>query len=184
MARIRDGDERALATLYDRHGRFVYSLAHAIVSGDADAEEVTEDVFVMIWTAPDRFDPGRGTLKAWLATLARTRALDRVRSGKRRQAAHERAAVLSEEGMAVGLADTGPADERVFRSEVRTSLERALTALNDDQRRALELAYFGGLTQSEIAATLGEPLGTVKTRLRDGMAKLRESWSARRGAER
>jgi RNA polymerase sigma-70 factor (ECF subfamily) len=138
----------------------------------------------MIWTAPDRFDPARGALKAWLATVARTRALDRVRSGKRRQAAHERAAVLSEEGTAVGLADTEPADERVFRSDVRASLERALTALNDDQRRAVELAYFGGLTQSEIAATLGEPLGTVKTRLRDGMAKLRESWSARRGAER
>jgi RNA polymerase sigma-70 factor (ECF subfamily) len=184
MARVRDGDERALATLYDRHGRLVYSLARAIVPGDADAEEVTEDVFVALWTAPERFDASRGSLRGWIATMARTRSLDRVRSSKRRQMAHERAAVLSDEGTAVALAESESAEERVLLADVRTSLDRALSVLNDDQRRAVELAYFQGLSQSEIAAALGEPLGTVKTRLRDGMSKLRASLSAPQGAPR
>jgi RNA polymerase sigma-70 factor (ECF subfamily) len=121
-------------------------------------------------------------LRGWLATIARSRALDRVRSGKRRQAAHERAAVLSEEGAAVGMSASEPADEGVLRVDARASLERALAMLSAEQRRALELAYFGGLSQSEIAAELGEPLGTVKTRLRDGMGKLRERFGVSRGS--
>jgi RNA polymerase sigma-70 factor (ECF subfamily) len=184
MALIRDGDERALATLYDRHGPLVYGLARAIVSADADAEEVTEDVFVTLWTTPERFDPRRGSLRGWIATIARTRSLDRLRSSKRRQMAHERAAVLSEEGTAVGLAESESADERVLLADVRASLDHALAALNQDQRRAVELAYFQGLSQSQIAAALGEPLGTVKTRLRDGMNKLRAALSAPQGALR
>ena len=184
MALMRDGDERALATLYDRHGRLVYSLARAIVNADADAEEVTEDVFVALWTSPERFDQNRGSLRGWLATIARTRALDRLRSSRRRQVAHERAASLSGEGTAVALSGTEPTDQGAQVADVRSSLNRALSVLNADQRRALELAYFNGLTQSEIASTLGEPLGTVKTRLRDGMSKLRALLNAPEGALR
>jgi RNA polymerase sigma-70 factor (ECF subfamily) len=184
MARIRDGDERALATLYDRHGQLVYSLARAILSADADAEEITEDVFVTLWTAPERFDPARGSLRAWIATIARTRSLDRLRSSKRRQSAHERAAALGEEGIAVGPAEAEAADERALLADARASLDRALSVLNQDQRRAVELAYFQGLSQAEIAAALDEPLGTVKTRLRDGMSKLRAFLRAPEGALR
>lgn len=176
MARVRAGDDRSLGVLYDRHVSLVYSLAHAIVGEDADAEEVTEEVFVQLWSDADRFDPSRGALKSWLATMARSRALDHVRSDQRRRSAHERAASRDREGLAIELSNPDPADWSAVRSELRDALDRALGHLNEDQRRALELAYFGGLTQSEIAGVLDEPLGTIKTRIRDGMAKLRKQY--------
>jgi RNA polymerase sigma-70 factor (ECF subfamily) len=113
--------------------------------------------------------------------MTRSRALDLVRARERRQATVERAAARDEGGVAVVLSEPAGADESVLRVEVRDALDRALAMLNDDQRRAIELAYFGGLTQSEIAEHLAEPLGTVKTRIRDGMARLRDSFQGGRG---
>ena len=180
--RVVQGDERAMGTLYDRHASLVYKLTRTIVGGDADAEEVTTDVFVQLWERGDAFDAGRGSFRGWLATIARSRALDHVRSRKRRHEAHVRAAEKDERGSAVELGSVDAADHRAHVSKIRDELDDALDDLNPDQRRAIELAYFHGLTQSEIAERLGEPLGTIKTRIRDGMARLRDRYRARGGA--
>lgn len=176
MVRVREGDDRALSELYDRHASLVFNLSQAVVGGPQDAEEVTEDVFVQVWTNADRFDRERGTVRAWLATMARTRALDLARARDRRRSAHARAAARDEAGVAVALSGSEEADTPVLRAEVRSALDRALSVLSDDQRRAIELAYLGGFTQSEIAHQLEAPLGTVKTRIRDGMILLRDSF--------
>jgi RNA polymerase sigma-70 factor (ECF subfamily) len=168
LARMAAGDERALGELYDRHGRVAYALAYAIVGERADADEVVVDTFGQAWRTVGQFDSARGSVAAWLATITRTRALDLVRARGRRSRALERAAWLSEGDVAE------PADRHAERAEARRLAVRALAALPESQRQAIELAYFGGLSQSEIATELGEPLGTVKTRIRDGMAKLRE----------
>ena len=135
----------------------------------ADADEVVVDVFGQAWRGAAQFEPARGSVAGWLATIARTRALDLVRARGRRSRALERAAQLSEGDVAAGE----PPDRDAERAETRRLVTRALADLPELQRHAIELAYFGGLSQSEIAARLNEPLGTVKTRIRDGMAKLR-----------
>lgn len=181
MTRVVSGDERALSELYDRHAPLVFNLARAVTGGEEDAEEVTEDVFVRLWTGADVFDPDRGSLRSWLATMARSRALDLVRARQRRHRAHERAAARDEEGVAVSVSGPVASDTSVLQADVRRALDRALSVLSADQRRVIELAYLGGLTQSEIAETLAEPLGTVKTRIRDGMIRLRDSFKDERG---
>ena len=160
----------------DRHGRALYSLARAIVGEPADAEEVVADVFIQIWRNPGAFDPSRGSVMAYLSVATRSRALDRIRSGKRRTAAVRRAAEGDETGVAApvsafGANPDGVAEERELREAVRAGV----SSLPDPQRIALELAYFRGLTHREIASQLAQPLGTVKTRIRDGMRKLRDA---------
>lgn len=177
MRRVVDGDDAALGLLYDRHAGLVYKLAIAIVGTESDAEEVTTDVFVHVWERAEGYEPAKASVRGWLAMMTRTRALDRLRSAGRRRAAHERAAAQNPDGAAVDVSTPEPADRRSYLSQLRGALDQALSALNPDQKRAIELAYFSGLTQSEIAARLGEPIGTIKTRIRDGMARLR------RGAE-
>jgi RNA polymerase sigma-70 factor, ECF subfamily len=174
VARLVAGDERGLAELYDRHGGMAYSLAAAILRDGPDAEEVVADAFSQVWRTAANFDPGRGSVVAWISTIVRTRALDLIRSQKRRARMLDRAEALADEGSAPGLG-TGAelADRGAEQSEAQLLVRRALDALPSPQRVALELAYFGGLSQSEIAARLNEPLGTVKTRMRAGMEKLR-----------
>jgi RNA polymerase sigma-70 factor (ECF subfamily) len=171
VQRMAAGDERALGELYDRHGRAAYALVCAIVGERADADEVVVDVFKQAWQSAAQFEPARGSVGSWLVTIARTRALDLVRARGRRSRALDRALQLSEGGVAA--AEPPPPDRDAERADARRLVTRALADLPEPQRRAIELAYFGGLSQSEIAAQLGEPLGTVKTRIRDGMAKLR-----------
>src|SRR5712692_6644108 len=176
VERVAGRDERALGDLYDRHGAPVYSLALAIVGERADAEEVVADSFGQAWRTAEQFDPARGSVTAWLATITRTRALDLVRARGRRARALTRAAVGNSEGLAAPIAAAGEAPDRgVERQEARRLVERSLAELSETQRRVIELAYFGGLTQTEIAAELQEPLGTVKTRMRAGLEKLRGS---------
>ena len=176
VVRMVGRDERALGDLYDRHGAPVYSLALAIVGERADAEEVVADSFGQAWRTAEQFDPARGSVTAWLATITRTRALDLVRARGRRARALMRAAVGNSEGLAAPIAAAGEAPDRgVERQEARRLVERSLAELSETQRRVIELAYFGGLTQTEIAAELQEPLGTVKTRMRAGLEKLRGS---------
>lgn len=171
---VLQGDERAMGTLYDRHATLVYKLTRTIVGGDADAQEVTADVFVQLWERGDTFDASRGSFRGWLAAIARSRALDHVRSRNRRHDAHVKAASKDESGTAVDMGSIEAPDQHAHVSRIRDELAEALGSLNPDQRRAIELAYFHGLSQSEIARRLGEPLGTIKTRIRDGMGKLRD----------
>lgn len=170
-----DADERALGELYDRHGRTEYALALAIVGERADAEEVVADAFGQAWRTAAQFDPSRGSVGAWLATITRTRALDLVRARGRRARALERVSQADTDAVAtLGAAADAP-DRSLEREEARGLVARSLAVLPDPQRRVIELAYFGGLSQTEIAAELREPLGTVKTRMRAGMEKLRGS---------
>lgn len=168
------GDDRALGVLYDRYGGLAYSLAAAIVPDAADAEEVVADVFAQVWRSAATFDVSRGSVAAWISTIVRTRSLDLLRSQKRRARVLDQAAAMTEEEGPAGMSAGGATPDRgAEMSEARVLVRRSLAELPAPQRIVLELAYFGGLSQSEIAERLSEPLGTVKTRMRAGMEKLR-----------
>jgi RNA polymerase sigma-70 factor (ECF subfamily) len=176
VSRAAGGDERALGELYDRYGAMAYSLACAVVGEPADAEEVVAEVFAQVWRSAAGFDPARGSVAAWVATICRTRALDLVRSRKRRARVVEEAALMSDEGESLVFAPSfESADRSAELTEASAIVRRSLADLPAEQRRVIELAYFGGLSQSEIAAQLSQPLGTVKTRMRSGMEKLRQA---------
>jgi RNA polymerase sigma-70 factor, ECF subfamily len=170
LARIARGDQMAFAELYDRHARLVFSLALRILQERADAEDVVQEVFAQIWAQARRYDPARGAVAAWMLMLARSRAIDRLRA---RRARPESAA---EPSMAEAVPDSATTqDLELLSAEQVARLQRALKELPDAQRAALELAYYEGLTHSEVAERLAEPLGTVKTRIRQAVIKLRES---------
>jgi RNA polymerase sigma-70 factor (ECF subfamily) len=161
------GDEAALAGLYDRYRLILFGLIMRILHDRADAEDVLQEAFLQVWRRAGDFDETRGRAFTWLVTIARSRALDRLRAlGSRGRLATEAARLPREE--------VGDAAADALRSEEGKVVRQALSELPEDQRRALFLAYFEGLTQAEIAARLGDPLGTVKTRMRSGMMKLRE----------
>jgi RNA polymerase sigma-70 factor (ECF subfamily) len=169
MALVLRRQEAALGTIYDRYVRLVYAVALRITGDRETAEEVVQDVFQNVWQAAGSFQPGVGSFVAWLMGIARHRAIDVTRSKRERARAREQT-----------LDDFRPAGEelslehevgqRLLRDVVRAALE----ALPTSQRQAIELAYYGGLTRAEIAERLNEPLGTVKTRLRLGLLKLRD----------
>jgi len=165
---IAAGDEAALARAYDAHGGLVFALAQRVCRRPEEAEEVLQDVFLTLWRTADRFDAARGSLVAWLATMARNRAIDRLRA----RAARPDATAADVEPVAPAAATPSPAD-RAGHAEDAARARAALAALPNEERRALELAYFGGLSQTEIAATTGEPLGTVKGRTRNALSRLR-----------
>ncbi|MBI4522173.1 MAG: sigma-70 family RNA polymerase sigma factor [Gemmatimonadetes bacterium] len=174
IERMAAGDERALGALYDRHGAVAYSLARGILKNAADAEEVVADAFVQAWRTAAGFESSRGSVLAWLITITRSRALDRVRSRHRHAKALERAALQEATGFALAPAIAGREPERAVEQEQMSQrVSRTLAELPEPQRRVIELAYFQGMSQSEIAEALGEPLGTIKTRMRTGMEKLR-----------
>lgn len=176
VARLTAGDERALGALYDRYGALAFSLASAIVHDSADAEEVVADTFAQIWRTAKSFDATRGSVVAWVSTITRTRSLDLIRSQKRRARILDEAAAMSDSDSSPGLSSGVPSPDRgVEMSEAQQLVRRSLADLPAPQRLVLELAYFGGLSQSEIAEHLSEPLGTVKTRMRSGMEKLRQA---------
>lgn len=172
LARFRAGDEAAFAAVFDTWSGAVYRLASAILGDATEAEDVVEETFWQAWRNRESFDPGRGGMTAWLLTIARSRALDRRRAAGRRREVPDDAPAA--QARATTPPDPAEADET-------TRLVRA--ALNDlasEQREVLELAYFEGLSQTEIAERTAQPLGTVKTRVRLAMAKLRDSLSALR----
>jgi RNA polymerase sigma-70 factor, ECF subfamily len=171
VERAAAGDERAMTELFDRYGTLVYTVAYRIVGQRADAEEVVVEAFAQAWREAARFEAGRGSVAAWLTTIARSRALDLVRARGRRERLAAGAAALDAEGEE----DKAGAGDRVEEDERRRLVRQALQNLSLPQRQAIELAFFEGLSQSEIAERLNEPLGTVKTRVRLGMQKLRES---------
>jgi|SRR5688572_3838621 len=178
VARMAAGDDRALAELYDRHATLVFSLAHSILGDATEAEEATEDAFLQVWRAAATFDASRASAAAWLTMVARSRALDRLRARRRRERTMASASELATHGETMHGAPPVAADRAVEAGETSTRVRAVLKELPEPQRRCLELAYFEGLTHSEIAQRLGEPLGTIKTRIRAGMDKLRATLRA------
>jgi RNA polymerase sigma-70 factor (ECF subfamily) len=169
VARMARGEGDAVAELYDRHARPIYSLALRILGDATEAEDVVQDVFAQAWRQASRYSASRGAVAAWLLTLARSRAIDRLRSRRARPAG------VSDDRVADRLADVRPtADVQVLSSEQVARVRAALDELPLLQRAAIELAYFEGLTHAEIADRLEQPLGTVKTRIRLAMLKLRD----------
>jgi RNA polymerase sigma-70 factor, ECF subfamily len=169
LERMRRGDEGGLAELYDRHGRFVFALALRVVRDRGDAEDVTQDVFVQAWKYAERFDAGRGQVVAWLMNMARTRAIDLLR---RRRVRPQPA----DDDTPIETTDLTPAqDVQLDWSRRAEAVQQAMTSLPVLQRLAVELAFFEGLTHAEIAEQLEVPLGTIKTRVRQGLLKLRDS---------
>ncbi|HWW75526.1 MAG TPA: sigma-70 family RNA polymerase sigma factor [Pyrinomonadaceae bacterium] len=166
---VAEGDQQALATLYDTTSRTVYGLLLRILSDPSTAEEVLLDVYTQVWRQAASYSAGRGKPMAWLTTIARSRAIDRLRRGRQEQA---HAAPLDE---AVRAAGGESVEECVLASEVASVVRAALDELAPEQREVIELAYYGGMSHSEIAEARGLPLGTVKTRTRLGMMRLRQT---------
>jgi RNA polymerase sigma-70 factor, ECF subfamily len=174
VARAARGDERAIGQLYDRYGGVLYAVAYRIVGQRADAEEVVLEAFAQAWRDAARFETARGSVAGWLTMIARSRALDLARSRSRRERITASAAAdRPNTSPAMGEFRPDPA-KALDHEERRRQVRQALETLSPPQRQAIELAYFDGLSQSEIAERLQEPLGTVKTRVRLGMQKLRE----------
>lgn len=168
MSRVAAGDARALEELYDRHAHMLYGLVLRIVRRVSDAEEVLQDAFLQAWRRADTWDPARGSAAAWLVTLARSRAIDRIRS----VAARARAETAAPVPEAPASADEPAAS--AAQSQRRERVSTALASLAPRQREVLELGYFGGLSQTEIAERIGAPLGSVKSWTRQGLMRLRE----------
>jgi RNA polymerase sigma-70 factor (ECF subfamily) len=180
--RLIAGEESALNEIYDQFASFVYGLALRVIGDARAAEDVAQDVFVSVWERPDAFDPDRGSLRTWLGTLAHRRAVDHVR----REEARRRRAVKE-----ASRSQTAPDVEEMAMALVTAERVRAaLATLPDDQRRAIQLAYFGGKTYRQVAEVLGIPEGTAKSRLRLGLRRIADALddentavSTKRGSE-
>lgn len=158
-------DQTALAELYDRYGRVAWGLARRVLRDEALAEDAVQEAFLAAWRTAARFVPERASARTWLLTLVHRRAIDLVRRQERRRAEPLEAA--AEPG-------GGRVDDEAFLRLERERVQAALAKLPDREREALELAYYGGFTQSELAERLGQPLGTIKSRMFTGLARLRE----------
>jgi RNA polymerase sigma-70 factor, ECF subfamily len=169
LAGLARGDETALASLYDRHATGVYSLALRILQDVGDAEDIVQEVFTQAWRQASRYDARRGAVVAWLLTMARTRAIDRLRARR------TRTQDVIDDDVAEVSDPVALQDAMLLSGEQVSRVRAALSQLPVLQRAALELAYYEGLTHAEIAARLEEPLGTVKTRIRSAMLKLRDA---------
>ncbi|MGB8511158.1 MAG: sigma-70 family RNA polymerase sigma factor [Pyrinomonadaceae bacterium] len=166
------GDETALAAFYERYGPIVFGLLLRMLRCRAEAEDVLQEIFLQVWRRAGDFDEARGRAFSWLVTLAHNRAVDRLRELKSRGRVLD---AVMRETSATPFEDAG---EGVYRVEQRQILVAALAEIPDEQRLVLQLAYFENLTHTEIAERLGQPLGTVKTRIRAGLTKLRRSLDA------
>jgi RNA polymerase sigma-70 factor (ECF subfamily) len=162
-------ESAALAKLYDESSAVVFAVAVRMVGNEADAEEVTLDTYTQLWRNASGYNPERGSVSAWLVTIARSRAIDKLRS----RTAHTR---FDEplDGVAEPRSTGANPEEISILNQRRRQVLAALDQIPSDQRRTIHLAYFSGLPHSELAEQLGEPLGTVKTRIRLGMMKMRE----------
>jgi RNA polymerase sigma-70 factor (ECF subfamily) len=166
VARMAVGDGRALQMVYERYSPLVYGLARRVTASSAQAEEITQEVFVYLWQNPDRFDPERGTLRAFLGAITHRRSVDEVRRNTRRTAREDR---VGTDATSLEIFEVGDGIER---SQTAERVRAAVASLPDQQREAVLLAYFGGCTFRQVAERLGIPEGTAKSRLRLGLSKL------------
>lgn len=163
LDRVRRGDEDAMAALYDRYSKIVYSVALRVLRDPGTAEDVLQDVFMSIWRRPDTFSPARGSLGGWLAVVARNRSIDLLRRKR-----------PSEQVEEIYLASPFDLADEAERNSTMQRARAIIARLPLEQRKTLEMAYFDGLTHSEIAEITGDPLGTVKTRIRSALLTLRK----------
>lgn len=167
VARVRAGDQQALSELYDRYSKVVYGVALRILHDTGAAEDLLQDIFLQLWRKPDAFDSSRGSLAAWLAVIARHRSIDRLRQ--------RRPETDIEDCVIVTATDLRDETER---SLVIEKVRVVMNEMAPDQRTAMEMAFFEGLTHTEIAEKTGEPLGTIKTRIRSGLQMLRTRFAS------
>lgn len=168
MQLVRDGDARAFEVIFDRHANAAFSLAYRMCGRRAIAEEVVQETFLSLWRSGARYDRTRGSVRSWVLTVVRNRAIDAFRRAAMRDS-HD----MPDEGFSQLLASPELTDQEVERRDDARLLRGALGALPADQRQVIELAYFGGFTHTQIAEMLNLPAGTVKGRMRLGLAKLR-----------
>ena len=167
LQQIVSGDGEAFRRFYDRYASLAFTFAIRLLGSHSDAEDLLQEVFLQVWRQAQSYSPERGSPEAWLITMTRSRAIDKLRSMRRRDMSP---LAPDEPPRLEGGTQAGPPTQA---SEAKLTLQGVLTKLSEAQRTVLELAYFDGLTQSEIAAHLREPLGTVKTRMRTGLERLR-----------
>ena len=166
IARICSGDEGAMAQLYDRHSRVVYAVALRVLSDGSAAEDILQDVFMQLWRNAQAFNASRGSLAAWLVVIARNRAIDKLRKKRPEEEAAE----------TVIAVDTD-LENAAERNEAIEKVRTVLAGMPAEQRAALEMAFFEGLTHVEIAEKTGQPLGTIKTRIRSGLSAVRKAFA-------
>ena len=166
VRRVVEGDESALASLYDRYGGLVYSVARRILSDAQAAEELLQDIFYQLWRRASGFDPTRGSLAGWLLVIARNRAISLLRRSN---------PSITEELSELKVASPWNLESATAQNQLMARVKTALEKLPPPQRQALELAYFEGLTHTEIAQRTGDPLGTVKTRVRAALESLKKA---------
>jgi RNA polymerase sigma-70 factor, ECF subfamily len=171
LARVAKREREAFEQLYDRYANILYATAMKFLKEDADAQDVVQDVFIQIWDKAKLYDPAKGKPLTWALTMTRNRSIDRIRAIQRRTRLRDD---FEKETVADESAGVREALSGVDASEKSQILRDAVGRLSPEQRKVIELAFFGGLTQSEVADRLGEPLGTVKARARRGLMKLKE----------
>jgi RNA polymerase sigma-70 factor (ECF subfamily) len=167
LTRIQRGDESAMATLFDRYSKVVYSVALRVLRDPAAAEDVLQDIFMQIWRKPESFVSSRGSLAGWLAVIARNRSIDSLRRRKPQDSVDD-----------VVLASSYNLAEEAERNAMMEKARSVMVGLPAEQRKMIEMAFFDGLTHSEISELTGDPLGTVKTRIRTGLLVLRKAMQA------
>ena len=178
MQLVQVGDPRAFELLYDRHGGAAFSLAYRMVGNRTSAEDVTQEAFLSIWRSRLRYDQARGSVRTWVLGIVHNRAIDALR----RSVAHDRRRETMD-GVEERFESRDRTDVEAARREEARSVRSALATLPEDQRRTIELAYFGGFSHSQIAELLDEPVGTVKGRMRLGLEKLRRQLTEGLAAE-
>lgn len=180
MQRIAGGDNDAFDVFCDRYSPLIFSTAYKVLNHAQDAEDVAHDVLLSVWKKAGSYNATKGTLVTWICTTTRNRSIDRVRSFQRRSAMHDRFETRQEREKPEARS-TGRDD--LYRSDARSILQNAVVELSPEQREVIELAYFEGLTQRQIAERLQSPLGTVKARIRRGLQRLRGMMRERIGSE-
>lgn len=179
LAKIGEQDREALATLYDRYGRRVFALAVRMLKDPIGSEEVTQDVFMSLWRRGASYTSKKGKFTTWLFSIAHNRTIDELRK-RRRDRSRENDDI--DDHLNIQSGDISPADTAIAQSEY-AQIRAAMDELPEEQKNVVELSYFKGLTQTEIASKTGQPLGTVKTRMRLALKKLRSALSAEMGAQ-